>query len=219
MASPVAICVILAALLAGPAAAELEASVLSGANTLCLGPDLAVSLSQNAADAAACEALCGKTPPCEFWSWCPSTATGCAGRHGSLGLPRSGGLNLACLAPAAARRCDMRTFGSALPGGTCLLSHDAKKSAGARMVTIVSGSAVNWTCGYLAPGGSSGPPQNPTGGTGSGATTGAVFVKQGRGGEREGGQACFCWAGVPAWSSLRSPGGVAAPAPSVPPKQ
>ena len=71
------------------------------------------------------------------------------------------------------RRCDVRTFGSALPGGTCLLSHDAKKSQGARMVTITSGPAVNWTCGYLAPGGSNGTANNASSGS---ATRGRALV-------------------------------------------
>lgn len=86
MAGRVAVCVItLAALFARPAVAELDAQLLEGANTLCLAPDLAGSMNQNASDAAACKELCGKTPPCEFWSWCPSNVTGCGGWPWGLG--------------------------------------------------------------------------------------------------------------------------------------
>lgn len=72
-----AIVVILAFLFCrDPAAAELDAALLGGANTLCLGPDMAGSLDQTAADSAACQEACSKTAPCEFWSWCPSNSSG-----------------------------------------------------------------------------------------------------------------------------------------------
>ena len=79
MGSGFAVGVLLAAVLCVQAAAEqFNFTLIAGDNTLCLGPDMG-SMGQNTSDAASCEAACRKSPPCEFWSWCPTSAAGCGG--------------------------------------------------------------------------------------------------------------------------------------------